>query len=320
MFAQTKNADNKRAVLLFGGPVASQIKQEVAEDVAQIRAEHGVIPLLAAVRVGDDPASALYVKSKMKACAELGINSEHIERPSSISADELLSIVSELNARDDVDGILVQLPLPAQIDERSVIESIMPQKDVDGFHPINVGKLALGQPSLVPCTPLGIVELLNRSGIGLSGSHACIVGRSKIVGRPLAQLLLQNDATVTICHSRTKNLEEITQRADILVAAIGRPGFIGKSHIRPGATVVDVGINRISDPDQAEKLFGDDLEARLETIKRRGYTVVGDVNPAEADVVAGARTPVPGGVGLLTVAMLMRNTVQACRSRRDLAW
>ncbi|HKC65727.1 MAG TPA: bifunctional 5,10-methylenetetrahydrofolate dehydrogenase/5,10-methenyltetrahydrofolate cyclohydrolase, partial [Pyrinomonadaceae bacterium] len=231
---------------------------------------------------------------------------------------ELLNLVESLNERVDVDGLLVQLPLPKGVDERAVIEAIDPMKDVDGFHPLNIGRLSLGQETLAPCTPVGIIELLERNAITISGANACIVGRSQIVGRPVAQLLLQRDATVTICHSRTRDLPSITRHADILIAAIGRPGFIRGEHIKPGATVIDVGINRVTDEREARELFGEEAEKRIEIIRERGYTLVGDVHPAEVDRVAGWRTPVPGGVGLLTVAALMRNTLKAARWRRGL--
>ncbi|HEX8175192.1 MAG TPA: bifunctional 5,10-methylenetetrahydrofolate dehydrogenase/5,10-methenyltetrahydrofolate cyclohydrolase [Pyrinomonadaceae bacterium] len=311
--------EERRAELLDGARVADEIKREVAEDVALIERKHGVRPCLAVVQVGDDPASTVYVGSKVRTSRELGLLSEHHALGAETSTEELLSLVRQLNERDDVDGILVQLPLPKGMEEQRVIEAIDPMKDVDGFHPVNVGRLALGQQVLAPCTPAGIIELLERSNVSIGGSHAVVVGRSQIVGRPVAQLLLQRDATVTICHSKTRNLPEITRQADILIAAIGRPGFIRGKHIKKGATVVDVGINRISDREAARELFGDEAEKRLEIIERRGSTLVGDVHPAEADKVAGRRTPVPGGVGLLTVAMLMRNTVEAARRRRRLS-
>jgi methylenetetrahydrofolate dehydrogenase (NADP+)/methenyltetrahydrofolate cyclohydrolase len=291
---------SERAELLDGARIAAEIKREVAAEVAQMGRDLAVIPSLAAVRVGDDPASAVYVRNKIRAC------------------QELLRLLATLNTRDDVDGILVQLPLPKQIDEGPIIEAVHPAKDVDGFHPINVGKLALGQPSLVPCTPAGIIELLDRYDIPIRGANACVVGRSQIVGRPVAQLLLQRDATVTICHSRTRDLPVVTRQADILVVAIGRAGFIGRDHIKPGATVIDVGMNRVTDAATARQLFGKEADKRIEIINQRGYTLVGDVNPAAAHEVAGRLTPVPGGVGLLTVAMLMRNTVKAARLRRRL--
>src|ERR1700730_6301620 len=303
---------------LDGARIANEIKREVAVEVAKLSSRHAVVPCLAAVRVGDDPASAVYVRNKIRACEEVGIRSEHHALPATTSAAELLSLLVMLNTREDVDGILVQLPLPAVIDEAPILEAIDPAKDVDGFHPINVGKLALGRPTLAPCTPVGIIELLERHEIPIRGASVCIVGRSQIVGRPVAQLLLQRDATVTICHSQTRDLASVTRQADILVVAIGRPGLIGRDHIKPGATVVDVGMNRITDEATARTLFGDQADKRIQIIRQRGYTLVGDVNPAEAGKVAGRLTPVPGGVGLLTVAMLMRNTVRAARIRRGL--
>jgi methylenetetrahydrofolate dehydrogenase (NADP+)/methenyltetrahydrofolate cyclohydrolase len=307
----------RRARMLDGAAVARQIKQEVARDVEQFFAEHAVRPCLAAVRVGDDPASAVYVRNKIKACEEVGIRSEHYALPATTSASELLDLVASLDSREDVDGILVQLPLPDDVDESRIIEAIDPRKDVDGFHPISIGRLSTGRPTFVPCTPAGIIELLERSEVPIAGVSACVVGRSQIVGRPMAQLLLQRDATVTICHSRTRDLAAVTRQADLLVVAIGRAGFIGREHIKQGATVVDVGMNRVTDEATARRLFGDETESRLEIISKRGYTLVGDVHPSEADEMAGLRTPVPGGVGLLTVAMLMRNTVKAARQRRD---
>jgi methylenetetrahydrofolate dehydrogenase (NADP+) / methenyltetrahydrofolate cyclohydrolase len=310
--------EERRAELLDGARVAEEIRGEVAAEVARLRREHDVIPCLAVVRVGEDPASAVYVRNKVRASEAVGLRSEHHALPAETTTEELLNLVGSLNARGDVDGVLVQLPLPPLVDERRVIEAIDPAKDVDGLHPMNIGRLSLGQPTLAPCTPVGIIELLERSAIPLRGAHACIVGRSQIVGRPVAQLLLQRDATVTICHSRTRDLASITSRADILIAAIGRPGFIRGEHIKPGAVVVDVGINKIADEATARELFGDEAEKRIAAITERGYTLVGDVHPAEADRVAGRRTPVPGGVGLLTVAALMRNTLTAARWRRGL--
>jgi methylenetetrahydrofolate dehydrogenase (NADP+)/methenyltetrahydrofolate cyclohydrolase len=315
----TSNIDMvHRAQLLDGAAVAAQLKEETARDVERLWQDHQVKPCLAAVRVGDDPASAVYVRNKIKASEEVGITSEHHALPASTNSIELLHLIASLNERDDVDAILVQLPLPPEIEEEKIIEALDPQKDVDGFHPINVGRLALGRPSLVPCTPAGVIELLDRSGIPIAGASACVVGRSQIVGRPIAQLLLQRDATVTVCHSRTRDLAAVTREADLLVVAIGRPGFIWREHIKPGATVIDVGMNNVTDEAIARKLFGDEAEKRIEVLRKRGYTLVGDVNPAEADAVAGRRTPVPGGVGLLTVAMLMRNTLKAAKLRRDL--
>jgi methylenetetrahydrofolate dehydrogenase (NADP+)/methenyltetrahydrofolate cyclohydrolase len=302
---------------LKAGPLADQIKQDVKFQVDEMVKTHSARPCLAAVRVGDDPASAVYVGNKIKACEEVGIRSEHHALPASTTTVELLALIGSLNTRDDVDGILTQLPLPAAIDERAIIEAIDPRKDVDGFHPVNVGNLALGRPVLVPCTPAGIIELLEHSDVEIRGSRACVVGRSQIVGRPMAQLLLQRDATVTICHSRTRDLPAVTREADLLIVAIGRTGMIGGEHIKPGATVIDVGMNKITDADQVRELFGPEADKRLEVLSKRGSTLVGDVHPAEAAEVAGRLTPVPGGVGLLTVAMLMKNTLTAARMRRN---
>src|SRR5687768_8362614 len=301
---------------LDGAVVAAQIKQEVAAEVDRMVQTRGVQPCLAAVRVGDDPASAVYVRNKIKACEEVGIRSEHHALQESISTTELLDLVTSLNARDDIDGILTQLPLPRGIDETTIIEAIDPRKDVDGFHPVNAGKLAMGRPVFVPCTPAGIIELLDYNGIEIRGVSACVVGRSQIVGRPMAQLLLQRDATVTICHSRTGDLAAVTRSADLLVVAIGRAGFIRGEHIKPGATVIDVGMNKVSDASEVRSLFGSEADKRMEVVAKRGSTLVGDVNPAEASEVAGMLTPVPGGVGLLTVAMLMKNTLKAAKLRR----
>jgi methylenetetrahydrofolate dehydrogenase (NADP+) / methenyltetrahydrofolate cyclohydrolase len=303
--------------ILSGKDIAESIKSEVSADIARLKTEHGFTPCLAVVRVGDDPASAVYVGNKVKTSEAIGLLSEHHHLPADVSHAELLALVKDLNSRDEVDGILVQLPLPEQINDREILEAIDPEKDVDGFHPVNVGRLSQGEKALVPCTPAGVIEILKRSGIEIAGRNAVIVGRSNIVGKPMAMLLLQENATVTICHSRTKNLPEMTRQADILVAAIGRAGFIRGEHIGEGATVIDVGINNVSDVDFARELFGDeDIEKRLAAIEKRGFTLVGDVNPKEAIEKAANFTPVPGGVGLLTVAMLMKNTVEAARMRR----
>jgi len=310
MIAETiKNS----ARILSGASIAEAIKREVAEEIKNLSFRPG----LTVVRVGEDAASAIYVGNKVKTSAELGINSEHRHLPAETSEEELLQIVDELNERDDIDGILVQLPLPKHINESRILEQINPKKDVDGFHPVNVGRLSQGTPALAPCTPAGVIEILKRSAIEIAGAHAVIVGRSNIVGKPMAMLLLQENATVTICHSRTKNLAEITSQADILVAAVGRPGFVRGEHIKAGATVVDVGINNVSDADFAGELFDEtEIEKRLKTIEKRGFTLVGDVNPREAKDKAANFTPVPGGIGLLTVAMLMKNTVDAAKMRR----
>ena len=306
----------KRAELLHGQPIATEIKKEVAEEVRSFEQQNRVKPCLAAVLIGDDPASVVYVRNKVRACAEVGIRSEQHTLAPTTTSNDLLRLVVQLNSRADVDGILVQLPLPKHVNEAGIIEAIDPLKDVDAFHPTNVGLLALGRPRFVPCTPTGIIELLEQNNIEIAGANACVVGRSQIVGRPVASLLLQRHATVTICHSRTRDLPSVTRQADILVAAIGRPAFIRGNFIKPGATVIDVGVNKITSADTARDLFGDEAEKRIDAIAGRGYTLVGDVHPAEADRIAGRRTPVPGGIGLLTVAMLMRNTLLAAKLRR----
>jgi methylenetetrahydrofolate dehydrogenase (NADP+) / methenyltetrahydrofolate cyclohydrolase len=312
-----ENAKNQsRAQLLDGAVVAAHLKEEAKLEVDKLRSESNIQPCLAAVRVGDDPASAVYVRNKIRACEEVGIRSEHHALPESTTSEELLELIQSLNSRDEVDGILTQMPFPRGINEAVIIDAIDSLKDVDGFHPINVGRLTMGNPALVPCTPAGIIELLDYHQIPISGVNACIVGRSQIVGRPMAQLLLQRDATVTICHSKTRNLAEITQRAELLVVAIGRAGFITGEHIKRGATVIDVGMNKLTDPTQVRDFFGADAEKRLDVVAKRGSTLVGDVRPRDAWELAGHFTPVPGGVGLLTVAMLMKNTVKAARLRR----
>ena len=307
------------ARILSGKVIADLIKSEVASEVSDLREIHGFSPCLVVVRVGEDAASSVYVGSKVRTAEELGIISEHLHFPAETTQEKIIAVVEELNARNDVDGILVQLPLPKHIEEREILERIDPAKDVDGFHPINAGRLTQGYPALATCTPAGVIEILRRSDIEIAGKHAVIVGRSNIVGKPMAMLLLKENATVTICHSRTKDLPAITRQADILVAAIGRAGFIRAEHIGEGATVIDVGINNFSDAATANEMFpAEDLEKRLATIEKRGSTLVGDVNPRDAMEKAANFTPVPGGVGLLTVAMLMKNTVEAARVRRRL--
>jgi methylenetetrahydrofolate dehydrogenase (NADP+)/methenyltetrahydrofolate cyclohydrolase len=301
------------ARVLDGAAIAAEIKLEVAEEVKQL-AEKGLQPGLAVVLVGHVPASEIYVRSKVKTCGELGIYSELITPEESVTTEELLAIVASLNARDEIDGILVQLPLPAHVDARTVLDSIFPSKDVDGLHPINAGHLQAGRPALAPCTPAGAIEILKRSGIPIAGAHAVVVGRSDIVGKPAAMLLLQENATVTICHSKTRDLGAITRQADILVAAIGRPGFITPEMVKPGATIIDVGINRITEQADFDRFFAGNAK-RAETFAKRGSTIVGDVDPHAFDI-AGAYTPVPGGVGPLTIAMLMANTVRAMQLRR----
>ncbi len=300
--------------ILNGRAVADAIKRELEEEIGDLRSK-GLSPGLSVILVGENPASAIYVKNKTRSSEQLGIRSETIELPVTVSTEELLSRVGELNRNDEVDGILVQLPLPDHIDQDRVLQAVHPAKDVDGFHPVNVGKLSLGRPALAPCTPMGILELLKRERIPLSGAEAVVVGRSNIVGKPTAMLLLREHCTVTICHSRTRDLAAVCRRADLLVAAVGRPALIGTNHLKQGAVVIDVGINRVTDRDLAEEYFGAD-SPRLETFDRKGYCLVGDVHPRAASGVASAVTPVPGGVGPLTIAHLMKNTVTACRMRR----
>ena len=261
-------------------------------------------PGLAVVLIGHDPASEIYVRGKIKACAELGIHSEKLTPAESLSTDDLLGVIDDLNRRPEIDGILVQMPLPKQIDSRRVLEAVAPDKDADGFHPVNVGHLVAGRPATRACTPAGIIEMLKFYRVPMEGRRAVVVGRSDIVGKPMAIMLLQENATVTICHSRTPNLAEECRRADILVAALGRPAFITGEFIAPGATVIDVGQSRIEDRGVAERL------GKAEEFARKGYALVGDVNPIEVMHCAAAYTPVPGGVGPLTIAMLMSNTVE----------
>jgi len=264
--------------------------------------------------VGNNPASEIYVRSKVKTCEALGIYSEKITPPESVTTRELLDLVNELNARDEIDGILVQLPLPPQVDSKAVLLAVSPDKDVDGFHPVNVGRLSTQRLGLVPCTPLGVIEILKRSGIEIARSNATVVGRSDIVGKPVAMLLLNSHATVTVCHSRTKDLPGVCRRADILVVAMGKPGFVTRDFVKPGATVIDVGINRVTERAEFEKYFRGNAK-REQDFAAKGSTLVGDVHPEVAEI-AGAITPVPGGVGPLTIAMLMSNTVRAAKLRR----
>jgi methylenetetrahydrofolate dehydrogenase (NADP+) / methenyltetrahydrofolate cyclohydrolase len=301
------------ARILSGNAIRDQIYAELASEISSLAAA-GIKPGLAAVLVGDNPASKVYVNSKIAACGKLGLASFHITPPATISTDELLGIIEDLNARDDVDGILVQLPLPPQIDAKKVLEAVDPAKDVDGFHPMNVGHLVAGRPALVACTPAGVMEILRRSNVPIEGANAVVLGRSDIVGKPQALLLLHAHACVTIAHSKTKDLRDVVRRADIVVAAIGRPAMVTPDFIRPGATVIDVGINRINDAKQAESVFANFPE-RLAEFQKKGTAIVGDVHPDVVNV-AGALTPVPGGVGPLTIAMLMSNTVKAARLRR----
>jgi methylenetetrahydrofolate dehydrogenase (NADP+) / methenyltetrahydrofolate cyclohydrolase len=304
------------ATILDGNRIASEIKDEVAADISQL-AKRGVRPGLAAVLTGNDPASEVYVRSKVRACEQLGIYSEKITPRDCVSTEEMLTLIGTLNEREDIDGILVQLPLPPQVDAKRVLLSVLPEKDVDGFHPINVGNLSTQRPGLTPCTPAGIIEILKRSEIEIAGRSAVVLGRSDIVGKPIAMMLLNQNATVTVCHSRTVDLPAYTRTADILVAAIGKAGMVTPEMVKPGATVIDVGINRVMDKKKIEQFFPNDA-VRQEQFATKGSTLVGDVHPRVAEV-AGAITPVPGGVGPLTIAMLMSNTVKAARMRRGLA-
>ena len=301
--------------ILDGAAIAAAIKQEVAEEV-KLLAALGIRPGLAVVLVGHVAASEIYVRGKAQTCAELGIFSEVVTPPEDVTTQEMLDLVASLNDRDDIDGILIQLPLPAQVDAKALLDTILPAKDVDGLHPVNAGLLQAGRPALAPCTPAGVIEILKRSGIAISGRHAVVVGRSDLVGKPAAILLLHQNATVTICHSKTQKLGELTRQADILVAAIGRPGFITPEMVSPGATIIDVGINRIASREEFERFFAGNAK-REATFAKRGSVIVGDVHP-KAFELAGAYTPVPGGVGPLTIAMLMANTVRAAKMRRGL--
>jgi methylenetetrahydrofolate dehydrogenase (NADP+) / methenyltetrahydrofolate cyclohydrolase len=308
------------ARIIDGARIGREIREQVRSEVSELKTRD-VQPGLAAVLVGDNPASHLYVRSKIKACQDLGIYSQEIRLSSGTTTTELLEKVRELNENDAIDGILVQLPLPKQVDEATILLAVKPEKDVDGLHPMNAGNLALGKPSLRPCTPSGIVEILRREKVPLEGSHAVVVGRSNLVGKPLALLLLQEHATVTLCHSRTRDLPAVCRQADVLVAAIGKPGLITHEFIKPGAVVIDVGINKITGESLTQHLERDpSLRRQYEKnrAENKDFVLAGDVNFFSAAQVASAITPVPGGVGPLTIAMLMKNTVRAARQRR--AW
>jgi len=304
------------ATILDGAKIASEIRAEVALEVRTLTAA-GVRPGLAVVLVGHNPASAVYVRGKVKSSAEVGIYSEQHTPPESASTEDLLKLIGDFNRRDEIDGILVQLPLPSQVDAKKVLLAVDPVKDVDGFHPMNVGFLSTQRPGLVPCTPAGIMEILKRSWIRIAGQEAVVVGRSDIVGKPTAMLLTNGNATVTICHSKTRDLPGVCRRADILVAAIGRAAMITKEFVKPGAIVIDVGMNQITDAAEFKRIFAGNAK-REETFRSKGSVLVGDVHPQVAEV-AGALTPVPGGVGPLTIAMLMANTVRAAKMRRAIA-
>ena len=301
------------ARILDGNKIRDQIFAELKDEVRLLTAA-GVRPGLAAVLAGENPASQLYVKSKIAACEHLGMASGLITPPAAVTTLDLLSTVEDLNRDNSVDGILIQLPLPPQVDTKRVLEAVDPAKDVDGFHPINLGRLVSGRPGLVACTPAGCMEILRRNGITIEGANAVILGRSDIVGKPMALLLLHANATVTLCHSKTRDLPEVVRRADIVVAAVGKAAYVQADWIKPGATVLDVGMNRITDAKEAEHLFRKFPE-HLEKFRDKGSVLVGDVHP-DAVNTAGALTPVPGGVGPMTITMLMSNTVKAARLRR----
>ena len=301
------------AIVLDGNKIGAEIRAEVASEVKAMTAA-GIRPGLAVVLMGNNPASEIYVRGKVKSSEEVGIYSEKHTPPDNISTQALLDLVIDLNRRDEIDGILVQLPLPPQVDAKKVLMTVDPAKDVDGFHPVNVGFLSTQRPGLVPCTPAGIMEILKRSNIPIASQEAVVVGRSDIVGKPTAMLLTNANATVTICHSKTRDLPGVCRRGDILIAAIGRAGMITRDFVKPGATVIDVGMNRVTDPAEFARLFTGNPK-REESFRTKGSTLVGDVHPEVAEV-AGAITPVPGGVGPLTIAMLMANTVRAAKLRR----
>jgi methylenetetrahydrofolate dehydrogenase (NADP+)/methenyltetrahydrofolate cyclohydrolase len=295
------------ALLLDGVATARAIRAELHADIAALAAR-GVRPGLGVVLVGDVPASAVYVRSKTRACEELGLRHETARLPASATTGDVVAVVEDYNRRSDIHGILVQLPLPPQVDAIRVLELLDPGKDVDGFHPENVGRLVQKRPRFVPCTPAGIMELLARYRIEVAGRRAVVLGRSEIVGKPMALLLLHADATVTVCHSRTRNLPSVTREADILIAAIGKAGLVGREHVRPGAVVIDVGMNRVDDPARARELVD---PSRWPELEKKGYALVGDVDARAVAPLASALTPVPGGVGPLTIALLMKNTVRA---------
>lgn len=304
------------ATFINGTKIAEDIKHEVRAEVDTLR-ESGVQPGLAVVLVGDDAASSAYVNMKARTCEQLGILSRKITLPSTVTTGDLLREVGKLNEDPLIDGILVQLPVPRHVNKHAVLEGVDPQKDVDGFHSGNLGSLLLGHETLVACTPLGVMELLRRSNVAMEGANAVVLGRSDDVGKPQAILLMHANATVTICHSRTRNLPKVCRQADILVAAIGRTGLVTRDFVKPGAVVIDVGTNKVSDRAEVERLFGSD-EARWTDFAKRGYVWAGDVDERSVKEVASMMTPVPGGVGPMTIAMLMKNTIKAARRRRGI--
>lgn len=305
------------ATFINGTKISETLKAEVAADVAGLKSA-GIHPGLAVVLVGDDAASSAYVNMKARTCEQLGIVSRKLVLPSSIDTKNLVAEVQRLNEDDAIDGILIQLPLPKAVSKHTVLESVSPAKDVDGFHSSNLGHLLLGQETLTACTPSGVMELLRRSEVKIEGARAVVLGRSDDVGKPMAALLLHANATVTICHSKTRDIANITREADIVVAAIGRAAMVTRDFIKPGAVVIDVGTNRVSERSEVERLFGGADEPRWREYEKRGYIWVGDVHEREVKEVASMLSPVPGGVGPMTIAMLMKNTVKAARQRRKL--
>jgi len=304
------------ATFIDGTKIAEDIKTEVAAEVKQLQ-QRGIRPGLSVILVGDDAASSSYVNMKARTCEKLGINSRKIVLPGSIQTAELMDQVRKLNEDDTIDGILIQLPLPKHVNKHAVLESVDPRKDVDGFHSSNLGSLLLGHEALVACTPFGVMTLLKRSGVNPEGKHAVVLGRSDDVGKPQAVLLMHANATVTICHSKTRNLAEIVRQADIIVAAIGKTALVTGDMVKPGAVVMDVGTNRVSDRATVERLFGND-QARWQEFEKRGYVWAGDVDERSVKEVASMLTPVPGGVGPMTIATLMKNTLAAARMRRGI--
>jgi methylenetetrahydrofolate dehydrogenase (NADP+) / methenyltetrahydrofolate cyclohydrolase len=302
------------ARILDGTKIRDQVFTDLTVEIQRLAAQ-GIRPGLAAVLVGENPASQLYVKSKIAACEQLGLASWMHTPPASITTGELLRLVDKLNADDAVDGILIQLPLPPQVDTKRVLEAVDPAKDVDGFHPVSLGCLVSGRPGLVACTPAGCMEILRRGEIQIEGADAVVLGRSDIVGKPMALLLMHANATVTICHSKTRDLPDLVRRADIVVAAMGKAAYVAADWIRPGAAVIDVGTNKVTDAKEVERLL-QNFPARLEKFRAKGSVLIGDVHP-DAVNIAGALTPVPGGVGPMTITMLMSNTVKAARLRRE---
>jgi methylenetetrahydrofolate dehydrogenase (NADP+) / methenyltetrahydrofolate cyclohydrolase len=304
-------------IWLEGKPLAEKIKEDVRKQAAHFQQTIGKVPGLAAVLVGDNKASQVYVRSKEKACQALGLFSEVQAYPGGVSQAFLEGKIAELNRRDEIDGILVQLPLPAHIDSYAIICSLSPDKDVDGLHPFNLGTILANRVGLRPCTPLGVVELIKEHQIPIEGRDVVVIGRSLLVGKSLAAMLINENGTVTTCHSKTRDLGRVCSRADILIAALGKEVFVQPEFVKPGATVIDVGINSVSDPARVRAYFGDD-EKRQKDLESKGYTLVGDVHPAAFER-AGAMTPVPGGIGPLTIAMLMRNTLEAFKRRRGIS-